>query len=60
MEFQSLVGVGVESGLILRKRKALNTEEMCERIQRVGCVHLRGSVGSGDFCVQKAEGTLKS
>ena len=52
--------MGVESGLILRKRKALNTEEMRERIQRVGCVCLRGSVSSGDFCVQKAEGTLKS
>ena len=59
MEFQSPVGVGVESSLILRKRKALNTE-MCERILRVGCVCLRGSVGSGDFCVQKAGGTLKS
>ena len=46
--------------MILRKRKALNTEEMRERIQRMGCVHLRSSVSSGDFCVQKAEGTLKS
>ena len=60
MEFQSPVGVGVESSLILRKRKALNTEEMCERILRMGCVCLRGSVGSGDFCMQKAEGKLKS
>lgn len=52
--------MGVESEAVLRKRKALNTEEMCERIQKMGCVHLRGSVGSGDFCVQKTEGTLKS